>query len=329
MFELNRQRIGKLSHQQVCDAIKHVVCSVDFEVDIQLAEFRVTGPDTSYYLADPDLNEIFSLYDKINTLQDVTQFRENNRYFSLCFDDTWSGYCVADYYLKSECKEDVVFIHLDDHTDMMPTLLTIRGEKILNSASDTDFNAMVADDWIKAIDTGIISIGNFITPLFYLPTQLHVRHLCDRLIDNGCLQFVSQEALDYELIPNHNFAGISKHPIETSNHHGTYKCSTSISDLLANLPTGKLIVHIDLDYFVNDYNGNHGQERTLSEEDARTVVESKMDDFFDHLFRIDRPVEKWIVATSPGFCSVNNWGWLLDMLTARIASTKQFFDFTY
>jgi len=88
------------------------------------------------------------------------------------------------------------------------------------------------------------------------------------------------------------------------------------------MPAGKLAVHIDLDFFVNDFNGNPGNSpRTLSHSDCNTILK-RMDDLFELIDRAGRPVDRWIIATSPGFCAARHWPWLLESLETRIKTVS-------
>lgn len=88
------------------------------------------------------------------------------------------------------------------------------------------------------------------------------------------------------------------------------------------MPNGKLAVHIDLDFFVNDFNGNPGTSpRSLSRNDRTTILKS-MDDVFEKIDQSARPVDGWVVATSPGFCAARHWPWLLESLGTRIKTVS-------
>ena len=91
-----------------------------------------------------------------------------------------------------------------------------------------------------------------------------------------------------------------------------------------DLPEGRVIVHVDLDYLINDFNGNPVTGYSLPNPDLTAVACSKLDSFFDAMSAIAPRVDRWIVATSPGFCSAFHWPWLLAQLEERIEALGDF-----
>src|ERR1700722_17938611 len=66
---------------------------------------------------------------------------------------------------------------LDDHTDMMSTLLQYDGEALVDPASGAPFDPGARRSWESAIGTGAVNIANYITPLSYSGRRVHFRHL--------------------------------------------------------------------------------------------------------------------------------------------------------
>jgi hypothetical protein len=88
--------------------------------------------------------------------------------------------------------------------------------------------------------------------------------------------------------------------------------------VLDGTPRGWTMVHIDLDYFINDFNGASRGENYMPDPALRTEAEKKMDRFFESLARLNPAVDRWMIATSPGFCSAIHWEWLLSSIESRI-----------
>ena len=83
---------------------------------------------------------------------------------------------------------------------------------------------------------------------------------------------------------------------------------------MGDMPRGRVFVHVDLDYFINDFNGNIGQIPVLSDAQLRQRAQQLLDDFVAGLREKNIQVERWIIATSPGFCAAKHWAWLLEKL---------------
>lgn len=298
--------------------LRRLVCSVKFELLEAANAVRLLGPDMSYHSVDPYLPEVLQRYMHTVSLRDVMAYRSHERYYDFCFEDSWSGYFIADRLRQQSAEEDLVLVHLDDHTDMMPTLLR-RNDGILSDPMlGSRFDPAADADWEASIHSGCVSIGNFITPLFYSKHKVHVRHLNNRGPRECEPVEVFQASFRYDLIPKVEFAGLRMNESEQRSRAGTYAVGSCARRILANLPEGKIVIHIDLDYFINDFNGNPRSGDYIPEGSIVEAGRRKLNLFFDALQAVKPKVDRWIVATSPGFCSACHWDWLLREIEENI-----------
>ncbi|WP_305907527.1 hypothetical protein Q9L42_015375 [Methylomarinum sp. Ch1-1] len=298
--------------------IRSIVRNVEFELLENELGFRMLGPDMYYHTIDPYLSKALGKYKKGMLLGDILDYRSRRASFDLCFEDSWSGYFLADHLGRNDRADDLVLIHLDDHTDMMSTLLERTGEGLTDPSTGKSFDPSVRNDWESAIYSGCIGIGSFITPLYYSDHKVHVRHLNNSASSTYDLYNVIQENYCYELIPNKQFAAIRLANSDWQNSAGTYRGGNNVDKVLASTPEGQVIVHIDLDYFINDFNGNVGTAFHFPNHDLKYQVIQKLERFFDALHAMQVRVDHWIIATSPGFCSAYHWDWLLTEIEDRI-----------
>jgi hypothetical protein len=275
---------------------------------------RLDGADISHHRHDPEIPAV--LQDSKN----LKWFRRSTAAYDLCCEDSWSGVFIAEQLEKAATDEACVVIHVDDHQDMGPTLLVQDGDRLVNPATGAAFDPGCPRDWAAAIAAGAIGIGNFLTPLVFQSRPLHVRHLADGWPAEPPAG-LRREALQYPLTGALRFAGLGKAPTGASSKD-TYARSADPRRLLADLPAGLLLVHIDLDYFVNDFNGNPGGQAIDVDRGHRCRVIARMERLFEAIAASGRPVARWIVATSPGFCAYRHWSWLLQELGARIAAGR-------
>lgn len=305
----------ELTEQQ----IRQIVRSTRTELSEGEGAFRILGPDMSYHLADPRLGELLGRFEAGMSIARIGEYRTTRRLFDLCFEDSWTGFFAAAALQNVDQDDDVVVIHLDDHTDMMSTLLQIDGDALIDPASGAAFCPEIPADWEGSIRSGCIGIGSFVTALFYLDRDVHVRHLNNLKTSTHEPCDVLPEACAYPLIPSRKFAAIRKAKEGSSGRLGTYLGGSDASLVLQSTPSGHIIVHIDLDYFINDFNGNVGSQPSASVADQRCEAQRKIEHFFEVLSETVLRVERWIIATSPGFCSVSHWGWLLTSLEEKIS----------
>jgi hypothetical protein len=304
-------------------AIRRIVCSVKFEWLEQSHALRLRGPDMPYHSGDPYLEAFLQGFKQGLRIGDIVAFHSHEALFDLCFEDSWSGYFIADRIRDQRTEEAVVLIHLDDHTDMMSTLLTSTNGAIGDCMLGTQFDPAKRRDWEQSIHSGCVGIGNFITPLYYSRHRVHVRHLNSKGPIQQLPVEVFREPVRYALIPDMEFAGLRKGDAVTEAGAGTYGVATDARSILADLPLGKTVVHIDLDYLVNDFDGNaRGAAEYRPDDSLALAGRDKLDRFFEALNRADCPVDRWIVGTSPGFCSALHWPWMLREIENHIAARQ-------
>ena len=201
--------------------LRRIVCSVKFELLEQANAFRLLGPEMSYHAVDPHLPVSLRKFDAGLTVPEILSYRSGNEHFDLCFEDSWTGHFIAQRFERQSRRDDLVLIHLDDHTDMMPTLLCESAETLTDATSGAAFDPTSPEDWEAAICSGAINIGNFITPFFYSGCNIHVRHIGNSIeCDETC--FVVREPCRYELIPGKQFAAIGKRGQYSRHSVGTY-----------------------------------------------------------------------------------------------------------
>lgn len=256
------------------------------------------------------------------TTSHIHSYRSDGALFQLCFEDSWSGYFIASELRQMGAEDDLVLIHLDDHEDMMPTLLAFDEGRLVNPTTNAVFAPSKPEDWEDAIQSGCVSIGNFITPLFYSGHKVHVRHLNNGESDSDVLCSVAPEERNYDYFPGVRFAALKRSRSDWANSAGTYLCGANAKDVLSDLPQGRVIVHIDLDYFINDFNGNATGHRQIQDEELLAAAQVKLNRFFAALHRIGSPIAAWIVATSPGFCSAKHWNFLLTEIERCIRALR-------
>lgn len=299
------------------EALSAVMGSTAFDLAPDAGSLLMLGQDRRHHALDPWLGDGLA---RLGIGPDaIPTFRRRGARFDLCLEDSWSGWFLAPTLASLARDESLVLLHLDDHTDLMPTLLVREASgATIDPATGRAFDPRVPQDWELAIGSGAVTIGSWLTALVAagkgtLPT-IHVRHLRPA----GASIFPASQMLRsgtvrHPLLPGHAFVAATG----GGPPRGTFRTGADPAESLADLPAGPLVVHVDLDHFVNDFNGNPG---TAPTEPDRAAVLGRMDRFFAALRSTRRPVRQWIAAASPGFCCASHWPWLVAALAARIGS---------
>ncbi|MDX1557761.1 MAG: hypothetical protein ABJM11_11025 [Marinobacter sp.] len=315
---LDRDAYRELGEVEVHDQLQVFARSTKITVDLDRLRLVLSGTDLGHHDADPHLaDNAYSLPASV-TEGEFARFHARLADYDLCMEDSWTGYFVSQCLAASNSPEPLVMIHLDDHTDMMDTLLVLTPDGLIDPGACQPFNPARPADWPAAIRSGAVGIGSFVTALYYLPQPVHVLHLNNVADSRQKRSAVVSRSVAHPLLPNARFASIEKRTRQSADQLGTYVCSDDATRLLRSLPEGRLVVHIDLDYFINDYNGNLGAVPALSIDALRGRASERMETFFEALARTGAKVERWIIATSPGFCCAHHWNWLLNALNEYI-----------
>lgn len=302
--------------EQTESELRRIVCSIRFELMEQESAVRLHGPDMSYHQADPYLAEYLRKVGLVRN--DVISYVSSVKRVDTCFEDSWTGYFIAKRFTGRPQCDDLTLIHLDDHADMMATLLGCSYEGLTDPTSSAVFDPTCSESWRSAIFSGAISIGNYLTPLYYSGSRVHIRHI-NNSPDGSELCHILQDRCRYDLIPDRQFATLAKRNWPTPESRGTYLAVPCPEAALDQGLADWTIVHIDLDYFINDFNGASRGADYIPDPVLRVKAAEKLDRFFAALMNVRPNVDRWIIAKSPGFCSAYHWDWLLSTIRQKIS----------
>jgi len=295
--------------------LRRIVCGVKFELLENERSVCLLGPDMSYHRVDPYLSGYLRRMGLDR--EDILSYKSSTERVDFCFEDCWTGYFIAERLSQHRQGDDLTIIHLDGHSDMMATLLCLSGDVLADPTSEAVFDPTCSSSWRSAIYSGSITIGNYMTPLYYSSSRIHIRHVSNYLqrCERHC---IARAPRQYELIPNKQFAAITKLDSSGAGTVGSYFVAPGPERVLDEKASGWTIIHLDLDYFINDFNGSSRDAGYIPEPALRTSAAEKMDRFFDVLANVGLGVDRWIIATSPGFCSAYHWEWLLSEIDLHI-----------
>jgi len=307
--------LGVHGRERAETELRRIVCGAKFELLENEGSVRLLGPDMSYHRVDPYLSGYLQKMGLAR--EDILSYKLSTERVDFCFEDCWTGYFIADRLRQHRQGDDLTIIHVDGHSDMMATLLCLSGDMLTDATSGAVFNPACSSCWRSAIYSGSVTIGNFMTPLYYSSNRIHLRHVTNYLkLCEGC--GIARAPQQYDLIPNKQFAAISKVDSTSAGEAGSYFVAPSPERVLEEKASGWTIIHIDLDYFINDFNGSSRDSGYIPPPGLRTKAAERMERLFDVLGSVGPAVDRWIIATSPGFCSAYHWQWLLSEINRRI-----------
>lgn len=279
-------------------------------------------PTTADYYVDPRLMEGLHWWSQNLDVGDIPLAVRQEPKWQLSLNDSWTLFswshwlaaCAANNALPSE----VVLLHVDDHDDLMSPCLWSTQGGWSDAITHQPVNLLMPETVSTAITSGAIGIGSFIVPLLYQIPKVHIRHLCATGYSSsrqGVYRLQRITATDNLLAPDRlrptvrlevtpeSFKGNTDNLI-------TYSVSAKPEEWLQSLPNAPTLLHLDLDYFNNRFNGDSDWEFNPSRHDpASYEILSAIDSVFDALFLqgvFDRIVNV-TAALSPGFFPSEFW----------------------
>jgi hypothetical protein len=322
LIPVDGKLLDGLERPQIEQAIRKIVRNVRFKFLEGECAIRLLGPDMYYHALDPHLTAVLARFDPPLAVHDILAYHAPGDLFDLCLEDSWSGWSIAEHLRRGPKDEDLVLIHLDDHRDVMSTLLECSDDGgLIGPSTRQPFDPEMPKDWETAIAHGSVGIGSFLTPFYFGGRRTHVRHLNNAGTSSHQCSVI-RKPCSYDLIPEKRFAAVQLAAMNEVPNAGSYVVSSHCDELLEGLPRGRVIVHVDLDFLINDFNGNASDGAAVPGAGFIQAARRKIDHFFHALYARRVKVDGWIIATSPGFCSALHWDWMLNAFTEKIAAHR-------
>ncbi|HSR68648.1 MAG TPA: hypothetical protein VLU25_11975 [Acidobacteriota bacterium] len=284
-------------------------------------------PASAGFYIDPDLEGGLRWWSDDMSVSAIPLAVRQEDGFQLSLNDNWtllSWSC----WLSGRVQPPAVLsiLHLDSHGDLMSPRLSRRSGKWVDLISGKTFDLKQPGTVASAIGSGAVGIGSFICPLLHEVPSLNLFHLCHR----HCLQrppgrYAMKPVLggDDPLFEHARRPQIELTPSSERSDPlmGTYLLGGDLDSLLDNIPAGPLLLHLDLDYFNNRYDGNPDWEAAGDRHDpGQDEIVEAIDTLFAALTssHLVRRVEDISAALSPSFFPARFWPVAVDRLRSGV-----------
>ncbi len=279
-------------------------------------------PTNADFYVDPYLTKGLHWWSQNVGVEDIPFAVKQERQWQLSLNDSWTLFswsrwltvCAANNTLPTE----VVLLHVDDHDDLMSPRLWLNQGGWSDVISQQPVDLFIPETVSAAINSGAIGIGSFIVPLLYQIPRLHIRHLCATGYSSsrcGIYRLERVTTVDELLNPNMlkpavRLKSLSEPIKDNLDNLSTYSVSAKPDEWLHSLPNVPTLLHIDLDYFNNRFNGDSDWELHTSRHDpAMHQILSAIDSVFEALYLqgVLQRIVNVTVALSPGFFPAEFW----------------------
>lgn len=285
----------------------------DNYIDVLLSNHR-----SSDYYIDPNILEGLQWWDKSIMIKEIPdQFRNLVKY-QLSLNDNWTIYSwslwLEQRLLENDVPNEIVILHIDDHTDCMPPLLFKKDNLFINPFNNEEVNLFNPNTVRRAIESGAISIGSFMTLFLHSMPRIQFRHLMPkhRLSKAQVSGKVNRGFLSDETIqPYQERPLLSFSPSEGIKSNLEYSVFTEIDDFLKDISdTASILLHVDMDYFNNRFDGDSDwRSHEFNHDPSAEIVYKNIEETFSTIenSNITKRIENYTVALSPGFFPVEFW----------------------
>ena len=239
----------------------------------------------------------------------------------LSLDDAWTLFAwsrwLSERRKAGRSPDEVVVIHVDDHTDMMTPRIGGDGSGWRNLFSGESFSVFDPQSVASAVAGGAVGIGSFFAPFLHEIPRVLIRHLSQSaaLVDDGREQLLLRQTVpDTVLQPGCLRPSIGRRAATSSGGQddvaGAYRFSRNVAWSFSDLPDCPVLLHIDMDYFNNRYDRDSDWPVRASRLDpGEGEILDKIDEVFAALgeYGIAGRIENAAVALSPGFFPSEFW----------------------
>lgn len=284
----------------VRDHLRGIFASTAFDFDEATRRVALRGSTGAHLKADRNLDDFCDAHE-IALCRDNRGYLASKGSIDVCLEDGLTGMLIARALLDGQ-PGDWVVLHLDDHADLMPTLLVSSDDGGLSDPeTGHPFHGASEECWHRALARGAVTIGSYFTPLFHEKpsrTRIHIRRLRPKLPEQAPNRMLGIQASTktFAAFGSCRFAAVET-VARGADTQGTYLQAEQADEVLGDVPSGRVVVDIDLDVFANDFNGVRMAPIVEMTPSRRDTIRAFMDRFLQGLSRLGRTVERWIIAT--------------------------------
>lgn len=293
--------------------LRDYFCDKDATANItgQGWELTLGWPDDKERHVDPNLTTALVHWGGIARNAMWRARRRNGRVLEALYDSwtlhSWSAWIAR----QADPPDHVTILHVDDHRDFGSPRLSMCQSAWMDCISGHRFDIHAPTSVEAAINSGAIGMGSFMTPFLHAVPGATVRHLCQppKVVRTDDFSITRGETPDDLLDPGASRPALTLHP--HANGIGQYRATPDVADWLRGISrNAPILVHVDMDYFNNRYDGDSDwAERHEALDPTLPVIFDRIDFLIDALGKANLAdqVEDVVIAYSPGFFPSEYW----------------------
>lgn len=229
--------------------------------------------------------------------------------------DTWTLASWSEWAARAAPAADapITILHLDDHRDLGSPRLAVSDGGLRDLITGDPFDLREPATVLAACASGAVGMGSFLTPFLREFPNCDVRQLGEapKITATTDYTVVQTTVQDDLLQPGVARPAIRLEPSPKDGAGpGRYRATADLGDWLDGLGPGPVLLHVDMDYFNNRYDGDGDwPDRVRRHDPPLDDVLTRIDEVTGAMRSaglIDR-IENAAVAFSPGFFPAEMW----------------------
>lgn len=290
----------------------------------------VANPPTADFFIDPRLDEGLNWWNPAEAIADIGHSYRRDKGIFTALSDVWTLLSWSEWLASLAALPDhLTIIHLDDHDDLMSPRLVRRAQDFTDLLTGAEVALLDPNSVRDAITSGAIGMGSFIAPLIHSLPSVDIRHLCD----THYATLRSQEhriqrvtVADELLQPGLLRPAVALSPTTSigaahGQTVGTYRAGNNARGLFAGIAEGPILLHIDLDFFNNRFDGDSAWlDRPNRHDPSAELIHGRVDSVLDALAPWQDRIVDITIGISAGFFPAEFWQPVCDALASGLAS---------
>ncbi|PSB02361.1 hypothetical protein [Merismopedia glauca] len=292
-------------------------------------------PDFADYYIDPHLLEGLAWWKNGVTISEIPFAVKREPSFQLSLNDSWTLLAWSQWLSsvnieQTEIPSEIVILHVDDHDDLMSPRVWDKESIWSDAITGESLDLLEPNSVINAIRSGAIGIGSFIVPLLHFIQKVQIRHLCATgysVARQGWYSLTPTLVSDRLFKPNCKRLAVElqscQNPSSVIENKNTYRVTADLNEWLKDLPANvPILLHIDMDYFNNRFNGDSDWEvHTNRYDPSREEVIASINVMFDVLYQneVMDKIFNIAIALSPGFFPAELWEPAIEQIRYQLS----------